>query len=61
MTDKCDNGTDEYQNAVAALGLTLADLKHSLLTAAGASLLPPAEQAALVAQFRAALDLAAAQ
>ena len=53
--------TDEYQNAVAALGLTLADLKHSLLTAAAASLLPPAEQAALVAQFRAALDLAAAQ
>lgn len=52
--------TGEYQTAMDTLGLTPADLKQCILTAAAASLLPPAEQAALVAQFRAALDLAAA-
>jgi adenosine deaminase len=52
--------TDEYARALDELGVTLADLKECILTAASASLLPAAEQAALVAQFRAALDLAPA-
>jgi len=52
--------TDEYQTAEAVLGLSLPDLHQALLTAAESSLLPPAERAALVAQFRAALGVAAA-
>lgn len=51
--------TDEYLCAMDELGLTPADIKQAIVTAASASLLPPAQQAALVAQFRAALDPAA--
>ena len=47
--------TDEYHIAVDALGLTLSDLHQALLTAAAASLLPPAERAALSARLRTAL------
>jgi adenosine deaminase len=50
--------TDEYCRAVGVLGLDPAEVLQAILAAAGASLLPPAEQAALVAQFRAALGLA---
>ncbi|MCC7361502.1 MAG: adenosine deaminase [Anaerolineales bacterium] len=48
--------SDEYQIAVDALGLSWADLQQALFTAADASLLPPAERAALAARLRAALD-----
>jgi adenosine deaminase len=44
--------TDEYQLAVDALGLSVADLQRALFTAAEASLLPPAERAALTARLR---------
>jgi adenosine deaminase len=47
--------TDEYARAVDELGLTPAGIQASILTAAAASLLPPAERAGLVAQFQAAL------
>ncbi len=52
--------TDEYQSAVEVLGLSLPNLHQALLTAAEASLLPPAERATLVTQFRAALGVDAA-
>jgi adenosine deaminase len=47
--------TDEYVTAVETLGQSPADIEQAILTAAAASLLPPADQAALVEQFRIAL------
>jgi adenosine deaminase len=48
--------TDEYATAVERLGYSLADIKQFIVTAAESSFLPPAEQAALAAEFRRALD-----
>jgi adenosine deaminase len=47
--------TDEYVTAVADLGLTPAEVRRSILTAAQAAFLPPPARAALVERFRASL------
>ncbi len=47
--------TDEYALAAEQLGFSLAEIKRCTLTAAESAFLPPAERAALVAQFQSAL------
>lgn len=44
--------TDEYLVAIRDIGISFDDLKMMILNAAQAAFLPPAERAALVAQFR---------
>jgi adenosine deaminase len=51
--------TDELMLATSALGLTLDDVKQSILTAAASTFLPDSERAALVNYFTDALALAA--
>lgn len=49
--------TDEYMAAMMAMGITLAQIKHTIVTAAEGSFLPPDERKQLVEQFRQELEL----